>query len=115
MDGHSRRGEVTVLQQLEDSKNLQIVIPTFVPEAWYSIPSLSSEFGKLFAPCMPLISKPQISKNMVAKLKLKGQDDDVDDNVDDDVDDDDGDVVDDHDGVGQAFQSRMMMGAEINV
>ena len=113
MDGDSRRGEVTVLQQLEDSKNLQIVIPTFVPEAWYSIPSLSSEFGKLFAPCMPLISKPQISKNMVAKLKLKGQDDDVDDNVDDDVDDVDDD--DDQDSVGQAYQLGMMMGAEINV
>ena len=109
VDGDSRRGEVTVLQQLEDSKNLQIVIPTFVPEAWYSIPSLSSEFGKMLAPCMPLISKPQISKNMVAKLKLKGQDDDVDDNVDDDVDDHD------DDDVGQAYQLGMMMGAEINV
>ena len=62
---------------------------------------------------MPLISKPQISKNMVAKLKLKGQDDDVDDNVDDDVDDDDDD--DDQDSVGQAYQLGMMMGAEINV
>ena len=113
VDGDSRRGEVTVLQQLEDSKNLQIVIPTFVPEAWYSIPSLSSEFGKMLAPCMPLISKSQISKNMVAKLKLKGQDDDVDDNVDDDVDDDDDD--DDQDSVGQAYQLGMMMGAEINV
>ena len=109
MDGDSRRGEVTVLQQLEDSKNLQIVIPTFVPEAWYSIPSLSSEFGKVFAPCMPLISKPQISKNMVAKLKLKGQDDNVDDDVDDRDDDDD------HDGVVQAYQLGMTMGAEINV
>ena len=59
----------------------------------------------MLAPCMPLISKSQISKNMVAKLKLKGQDDDVDDNVDDD----------DQDSVGQAYQLGMMMGAEINV
>ena len=58
---------------------------------------------------MPLISKSQKSKNMVAKLKLKGQDDDVDDNVDDDVDDHD------DDDVGQAYQLGMMMGAEINV
>ena len=46
---------------------------------------------------------------MVAKLKLKGQNDDVDDNVDDDVDDHD------DDDVGQAYQLGMMMGAEINV
>ena len=46
---------------------------------------------------------------MVAKLEFKGQDDNVDDDVDDRDDDDD------HDGVVQAYQLGMTMGAEINV
>ena len=84
-----------------------IVIPTIVPEAWYYVSSLSSEFGKMSHSCMPLNSKTQIIQNVVAKLKVEGSgfnfelfsfnqmlhDDDVD----------------------QAYRLRMMMGAKNNV
>ena len=84
-----------------------IVIPTIVPEAWYYVSSLSSEFGKMSHSCMPLNSKTQIIQNMVAKLKLKGLGSTFElfsfnkKSHDDDV--------------GQAYKLGMVMGAENNV
>ena len=110
LDGHSKRGEGSICQeQLEDTKNLRtaIVIPTIVPETWYSLSSLSSEFGKMLVPCMPLNSKTQIIQNMVAKLKLKGLGSTFElfsfnkKSHDDDV--------------GQAYKLGMVMGAKNNV
>ena len=109
LDCHSKRGEGSVCKdQLEDTKKLTaIVIPKLVPETWYSLSSLSSEFGKMLVPCMPLNSKTQIIQNVVAKLKVKGSGSNFElfsfnqMSHDDDVD--------------QAYKLRMLMGAKYNV
>ena len=60
LDCYPKRGESSFCQdQLDDIKNLPttIVIPTIVPETWYEVSSLFSEFGKMSNSCRPYNSK----------------------------------------------------------
>jgi len=49
-----------------------IVIPTIVPEAWYYVSSLSSEFGKMSHSCTPFSSKnPKFNQNIKKQVPFQ--------------------------------------------
>ena len=73
LDCNSKRGEGS-LCQLEDTKKMltAIVIPTIVPEAWYYVSSLSSEFGKMSHSCTPFSSKnPKFNQNIKKQVPFQ--------------------------------------------